>query len=689
MRWGAPDIIISDQGKEFNNRLLRELTRLTGTDFRVTGPYHPQANGMVERMNQHIQHCLRKLIDRSENWVDFLEIIIHCINNSPHASTKMIPSELMFGWKPVSLQSRHVSMAVPSGPKPDQHERQKQIDELPMEEYFDLLRDHRVELIDKAVKNIKKAQKSYKYQHDRKKGAGTKIKVGDKVWKKNMKDAGRKEKLTHKVTGPYVVVEITKGGSCRLMSVDSGPKQGKVLQRAYHPSHLRMWRGPDIPENDPDDEEIVFTRPEERFRQQKKGQQSPSADDTLILGDEEATVVLELDADDEADDEDGDRVDQMVESMACDDDNTFVVPETDNTDQKKKTKKKKNNKKVSKVDDPSMTVKHSTTGKSTTVDKKVSKADDSSMTVTDSTTGKSMTVDATVSPTARILQSLADDSEPTVQAASDDTVVQSASDEIAVQPVQPAFVEIPATDSVVLNDEDLNGVSDTQLEKKMEEFSQLSMSSQFMSELDRLEDEDRQRRESIPAAVTDLASKKPRFSLSLKKKQPSAMSTPKRKDEPDSTSDNLPDIPAHPVPLRPSQTSLSPIRGSDLSSDSNPALFVADSSDDGDVQDDVKDAAFVPETQSPKAPVITSPPPTTRSSNALSAFSFKKTGCTSASKKKGVKRLGLSRKTAAKTPLKRTPRRTDVTSMAFNVNVCGSFVSEASQQKKTVCYLYC
>ncbi len=41
-RWGCPKVIISDQGREFNNELNHALFTLTGVEHRVTAPYHPQ-----------------------------------------------------------------------------------------------------------------------------------------------------------------------------------------------------------------------------------------------------------------------------------------------------------------------------------------------------------------------------------------------------------------------------------------------------------------------------------------------------------------------------------------------------------------------------------------------------------------------------------------------------------------------
>jgi len=60
-RHGCPKVEISDQGREFCNQLCEELFRMTGTSHRVTSPYHPQANGLVERFNRTIKNSLLKV----------------------------------------------------------------------------------------------------------------------------------------------------------------------------------------------------------------------------------------------------------------------------------------------------------------------------------------------------------------------------------------------------------------------------------------------------------------------------------------------------------------------------------------------------------------------------------------------------------------------------------------------------
>ena len=59
-RWGCSEYHITDQGREFVNSTNKELLDLCGTKQRITSAYHPQANGLSERMNRSTQESLKK-----------------------------------------------------------------------------------------------------------------------------------------------------------------------------------------------------------------------------------------------------------------------------------------------------------------------------------------------------------------------------------------------------------------------------------------------------------------------------------------------------------------------------------------------------------------------------------------------------------------------------------------------------
>ena len=47
-RFGAPVYLHTDQGCNFESKLIYEVCALLGIEKTRTSPYHPQSNGMVE-----------------------------------------------------------------------------------------------------------------------------------------------------------------------------------------------------------------------------------------------------------------------------------------------------------------------------------------------------------------------------------------------------------------------------------------------------------------------------------------------------------------------------------------------------------------------------------------------------------------------------------------------------------------
>ena len=51
-RFGMPSVIHSDQGRELENKVMHELCILGGSHKTKTTPYHPESDGLVERINR-------------------------------------------------------------------------------------------------------------------------------------------------------------------------------------------------------------------------------------------------------------------------------------------------------------------------------------------------------------------------------------------------------------------------------------------------------------------------------------------------------------------------------------------------------------------------------------------------------------------------------------------------------------
>lgn len=99
--YGIPTRILSDQGRNFESKVIRELCALTGTAKSRTTPYHAMANGACEKMNQTLLKMLGTLSkDKKTKWKEYLPSLVYAYNCTPHETTGYSPYELMFGRKP-------------------------------------------------------------------------------------------------------------------------------------------------------------------------------------------------------------------------------------------------------------------------------------------------------------------------------------------------------------------------------------------------------------------------------------------------------------------------------------------------------------------------------------------------------------------------------------------------------------
>ena len=98
LRFGMPLVIHSDQGREFENGLMKSLCDLLGCVKTRTAPYHPESDGMVERFNRTCLMMLSMFVnDRRDNWHELLPFVMHAYRTSVHESTGYSPYRLMMG----------------------------------------------------------------------------------------------------------------------------------------------------------------------------------------------------------------------------------------------------------------------------------------------------------------------------------------------------------------------------------------------------------------------------------------------------------------------------------------------------------------------------------------------------------------------------------------------------------------
>ena len=215
-RYGVPSILVTDNGTNFMSKVFSETCKLLGIKKLNTTPYHPQANGSLERSHRPLAEYLRSFVDEDgSNWDQWLAPAMHVHNNAVHTSTGQTPFRTLYGFDinvPSNLSSKCAPLYNPNDPS-------KVLK-------YQLQRSHEL-----VRKNQEKAKLIAKGNYD-KRSNGIVFAVGDRVLVRNNT---RKNKFSPIWTGPYEVISVDSPVTTTVRV------RGK--NRKWHNNHLRVYYG--------------------------------------------------------------------------------------------------------------------------------------------------------------------------------------------------------------------------------------------------------------------------------------------------------------------------------------------------------------------------------------------------------------------------------------------------------------
>ncbi|UYV65326.1 hypothetical protein LAZ67_3003950, partial [Cordylochernes scorpioides] len=98
LKHGAPRELITDRGRNFTSSMISDLNNQCRITHRKTTAYHPQTNGLTERLNKTIADMLSMYVDvNHKDWDRILPFVTFAYNTAKQESTGFTPFFLVHG----------------------------------------------------------------------------------------------------------------------------------------------------------------------------------------------------------------------------------------------------------------------------------------------------------------------------------------------------------------------------------------------------------------------------------------------------------------------------------------------------------------------------------------------------------------------------------------------------------------
>ena len=225
---GCPQKLLSDQGSQFRSEVLKVLAQSLGIKQLFTSPYHPQTNGLTERMNKTIKQVITAYVDPlHQSWDQVLPFAVHAYNTSVQESTRVSPFRALYGRDPrlppdpqvIKIHTNHTDATS-----------------------WWLHLQSNIPLLRRALQyNLTKAQERQKKHFDATHQPGE-LEIGDQVRVYYpIRRKGLCESFMHRWLGPYQVTHRIRTNTYRLRRIDT------ASQTVAHISRIKKIPGSSMP----------------------------------------------------------------------------------------------------------------------------------------------------------------------------------------------------------------------------------------------------------------------------------------------------------------------------------------------------------------------------------------------------------------------------------------------------------
>ncbi|UYV82700.1 hypothetical protein LAZ67_22000606 [Cordylochernes scorpioides] len=220
-------IVLTDyytRGSQFTSNLMKEVMKMCKVKHCFTTSYHPQTNGLTERLNRTLINMISMYVNTDQkNWDEILPFVTHAYNTTIQETTGYSPFFLLFGREPMSLLDDD---NIPIDNNMNDYDEY-------IENYLDKIARTRQVVINNTEKTQERMKRNYDKKHnERIYEPGHLVAVWTPVRK-----IGKCEKLLRKYFGPYRILKKLSNVNYLIEPKDN-PGQDPLI---VHVSRLKPY----------------------------------------------------------------------------------------------------------------------------------------------------------------------------------------------------------------------------------------------------------------------------------------------------------------------------------------------------------------------------------------------------------------------------------------------------------------